>query len=92
MKKVKVVAIRDIKAEMWLKPTFETNEETAKRNFMIMVQDSETRLSQTPEDYSLYVIAEYNNDNATYEDFKENKLLCNGLDFVQPYTLQSKKN
>lgn len=57
---LKVFSIYDSKAKVFMQPMFMINEGAAWRSFHHVVNNGDSDVSKYPEDFSLYMIGEYN--------------------------------
>jgi len=60
---LKAFSIRDQKAEAYNTPFFQKTHGEAERNFKTLVNDPKSTVHQFPEDYDLYYLGEYNDQN-----------------------------
>lgn len=56
-----IYCVRDIKS-VWLTPTVDVNDATAKRNFIYALSNSENIISASPADFALYKVASFDNE------------------------------
>lgn len=56
-------SVFDSKAKTFAAPWWAVNEQTAKRNFSGAVNDPQTQLNKFPEDFTLYHIGSFNDEN-----------------------------
>lgn len=83
-----VYSIRDVKTG-FLSPTFEVNDQVAKRNFEYAVLNSEHSLFFThPEDYSFYRLGSFNSETGRFETDQLPELIC---DAASVFGLREKK-
>lgn len=80
--KLRCFAVRDIKAEVFFPPVCHSNMAIAERWFGDLLRDSSTPLSQHPQDYSLYVIGQFETDTAVLEA-EVAQLVCAGAEMFQ---------
>lgn len=78
--KYKVYAVRDVKANIFWQPQVDSNDETAKRGFAMMINSSEARsiTGFAPGDFDLYRIGEFDSETGEIINLKANEFLCNG--------------
>lgn len=62
--KMQIFSIYDMVAKVFSQPIFAANKEVMARNVAIWLQDEKSYISQSPSDYSLYHIGEYDDENA----------------------------
>jgi hypothetical protein len=77
-----IFAIYDVKTEAYGQPYFANTKGEAIRAFSDIINDITHPLGKHPEDFSLYLIGNYNDKNATLEKLQQPKELGKGLDFV----------
>ncbi len=76
-------AIRDMVADRYLEPFFTINTNTALRSFQSACQNIEDNLSKYPDDYSLYLIGEWDSIQGALIG-KEPVRIARATDFTQP--------
>lgn len=64
-----VYSIRDAKAETFNPPWFAVTHGEAERNFQRLTKDQSSMVNQFPEDYDLYHLGEYNDQNGQITTF-----------------------
>ncbi len=79
--KSKMFVIYDSKAEAYLQPWFLTTEGQAKRAMADCVNDKDHNFGRHPEDYTLFEIGEFNDQDARVE-WNAPKSLGNGIEYV----------
>lgn len=81
---LQVFAIRDTKAEAYMRPFFTQTKGLALRSFIEIAKDKEHPIGKYPGDYHLFRIAEYDDNTGKISplDTKEN-MGC-ALDFLNP--------
>lgn len=57
---MKLIAVKDMKAQLFLKPHFENSLADATRSFSVMANEGENMLSKFPNDFRLLHIADFN--------------------------------
>lgn len=60
---LKVFSIRDAKAEVFNQPFFKKTHGEAERDFSALCKDEKSMPSQFPEDFDLYFLGEYDDQN-----------------------------
>lgn len=60
---LKIYSVRDSKAEVFNTPFFLNTHGEAERAFNNLVTDPKSMISKYPDDYDLYYVGEFNNDN-----------------------------
>lgn len=63
---MKVFTIRDSKAECYYQPFFKRSHGEAERDFTALVRDPKSSISQFPDDFDLYYLGEYDDQNGTF--------------------------
>lgn len=83
--KYKLVAIRDNKANMFWQPQLETNFDTAKRGFAMMINSSEARsiTGFAPGDFDLYCMGVFDSESGFIESEKVPVFLVNGRSVLE---------
>lgn len=93
---MKCFAILDMKAEVFQRPFFESNEKTAQRAFEIASHDEATLLGQATEDFSLWLVGEFDDQAGVLMPI-EPRMVLRGVDlamsksrgeFVEPMRLE----
>jgi len=56
---MKLIAVKDMKSQLFLKPHFENSLADATRSFEVMANESENMLSKFPHDFRLMHIADF---------------------------------
>jgi len=74
---LKMFSIRDIKGECFNPPFFSRTHGDAERSFTRLALDPQSTISQFPEDYDLYFIGEYDDENASIVQNGQPKLVMN---------------
>ena len=82
--KVKVFTILDIKAESYGPPFTSQTTATGIRQFQELVNDHNHFFSKYPEDYELYELGEYDDDDASFHPHEVKKTLVRGSDCLNP--------
>ena len=80
--KQKIFTIHDKKAEAHFPPFYMPNLSMAIRTFGDMVNNAESQISNHPEDYTLYELGEWEDNDATFTIHKEKISHGNGIEFV----------
>lgn len=81
--KHKIFTIHDTAAGAYLAPFVLHAEGIAIRTFTDCVNDPDHAFGRHPKDYTLMVIAEFDDNNGTITTYQTQKPLGNGLSFVQ---------
>lgn len=63
--KHQIFTVYDSKAEVYTLPFFLSNQQMAQRTFKNWINDPQHTFGRNPEDYTLFHIGEYDDDNAT---------------------------
>ena len=64
-------SIKDAKANVFSAPFFSINDKTAQRSFEQAKNDSNTTINQNPEDYSLYRLAQFDDQSGELHPEKQ---------------------
>ena len=81
--KQQVFSIYDSKAQAYFPPFYLHNSQMAIRQFGDMVNDPESRVSKHPEDYTLFHLAEWDDQDSKHKTPKNSpESLGNGAQFV----------
>jgi len=83
MQKHKLFTVYDEKAEAFLPPFFVPTEGIAKRAFSDCVNNKEHAFGKHPQDYSLFYMGEFFDDNGQIV-LTDRKSLGNGVEFLRP--------
>jgi len=90
---MKLFAVRDKKAQYFLKPFFARNEGEASRSFVDACHDTQTPLAHHPEDYDLYLIGGFDDETGSLKPADEHPeaalpwtpvLVVTGLSTIPP--------
>lgn len=76
-----VYAIKDNLSE-FMAPTIDFNDNTAKRNFALILQNSDGVLHANPGDYDLYKIAEYDASTGALSPLAFLEFVAHGKDMI----------
>ena len=79
----KMFVIHDSKANAYLQPWFLTQRAMAQRAFMDCVNDKDHNFGRHPEDYTLFQIGTFDDQNAKI-DWNSPIALGNGLEYIKP--------
>lgn len=81
--KLKVFTVYDAKAEIHLNPFFLKTAGEATRGFEQTVNDpsSNSQLSKTPEDFTLFEVGVWDDENAIFQQHEAKIPLGNGLEY-----------
>lgn len=80
---LKIFSIYDEKAKAYFPPQFQPQIGQAIRTFTDIVNNPETQLHKHPEDYSLYHIGSFNDDNAKLESLNEPQFLARASEVIK---------
>lgn len=76
--KVGVYAIRDAFTG-FLTPTYDLNDQSAKRNFAYAIKEKNSLLYSNAQDYDLYKIGLFDQDTGFITPLDHHELICTGL-------------
>lgn len=79
----RVFSVFDIKGKAYLRPFFMLHNGEAMRQFGDAVVDEKTQFNKHPEDYQLFLLAEYDDNTGNFVSKDHPEFLCNALDFVK---------
>jgi len=75
--------IHDSKAEAYMQPFFFPTRGLAIRTFTDMANDSQSNIGRYPEDYTLFEIGHYDDQNATFQNHLTPVAVIKALDLVK---------
>lgn len=78
---LKVFSIRDSKAEVFNTPFFQKTVGEAERNFANLVSDEKSTVSKWPEDFDLYFVGEYDDQNGCFSRLDTPQHIAKGVNF-----------
>lgn len=81
--KYEVFAVHDQKAEAFMMPFFQPNENLAIRGFSDACQNEKTPFGQHPQDYTLFKIGEYSDLKGEITPITL-KVIGNGVEYLTP--------
>lgn len=64
---LRVYSIRDAKAEVFNTPFYQKTHGEAERNFRTLVNDGKSTVNQFPEDFDLYYLGQYDDNEGKFE-------------------------
>lgn len=78
--KYNLYCVRDVKANLFWQPQMDSNDETAKRGFAMMINSSDARslTGFAPKDFDLFRIGEFDSETGEVTNLKANEFICNG--------------
>lgn len=68
---MKLFSVKDMKAQVWLKPHIVDNVAEAMRSWEIVANEGESMISKFPNDFRLYCIAEFNTISGKLEVYDD---------------------
>lgn len=80
----KVFSVYDSKAEAFLPPWILPKRAQAIRIFSDCINSADHQFGQNPEDYTLFVLAEWDDGSGDYDTSSLKYSLGNGVEFVKP--------
>lgn len=83
MAKYKVFTVYDSKAKAYMQPFFQNSVGEALRAWDTSVNDSQTMFNKYPADFTLFQIAEYDDEIGQYNNLEVKTNLGNGLEVIQ---------
>lgn len=78
-----VFSVFDSKARLYARPFFVQNEAVAKRLFAWLTRDPQSDVSKAPADYTLFRIAQFNDETGVLEKVEPHVNLGNGAQFSE---------
>lgn len=78
----KVMAIRDLKVNIFNMPWFALSIGQAIRNFGDLVQDPQSAQNKHPEDYNLYQLGEFDDETGAFQNLVAPTHVASGKDFA----------
>ena len=81
---MQMMAVEDSKGEMWMEPFFAPNVAIAVRNFSEVCRRADHPFHLFPEDFSLYLLAEWDPVTGRLAPLEEYVEICSALDVVGP--------
>lgn len=81
--KLKVIAVRDSPADAYMPPSFVHNTGQAIREFGDICKDPNHQFSKHPEDYELFYLGEWDDQDGTFDLVEHPRSLARGADFNQ---------
>lgn len=76
-----VLAVKDEKANSFMKPVFDVTKGSAARSFGDAVLDEKLPFGTHPEDYALYLIGQYDESTGVIKGLEKPELVCKALDY-----------
>lgn len=67
---LKIYSIRDSKSEVFNTPFYKSTHGEAERDFRSAVTDEKTTLNKYPEDFDLYFLGEYNDNDGKFQSLE----------------------
>lgn len=89
--KLKVFAIYDSKAEAYMQPFMMQTRGQAIRSFSDLVNDGKSQLNKHPEDFTLFEIADFEDQKGIYTPLKTHASCGIAIEFVQLQALPNRK-
>ena len=80
--KLVAYSIHDDKSESYNTPYFAQNDNMAKRSFADLVRDPSTTISKNPEDFRLYRVGEFINDDGKLYQEEIPTLVASATDYT----------
>lgn len=88
--KINIYTIFDSVSKTYNKPFYQSNDDTACRAFTNAINDSESQLSLNPSDFTLYYLAEFDDESGEIHVAKQSKI-AHGPEVVKYHETHSKK-
>lgn len=80
---LKIYSIRDSKTQTFNTPFYQKTHGEAERNFSKAVTDSKTTISQYPEDFDLYYLGEYNDNEGKHSPLDTPQHIAKGVQYSE---------
>lgn len=80
---MKIFTVFDVKAERYIQPFFSPTEGTAMREFRMAANDEDHSFCKYAEDYTLFLMGEWDDENGVIDMLVAMKPLGNALQFMQ---------
>lgn len=77
--KTVVMASYDKKARVFMKPFFVSHQDVGVRAFKDAVNDQATEIGRNPEDFTLYRLGTFDDDNAKFDLSDKPEVICEAL-------------
>nr|AVQ10272.1 DNA binding protein VP5 [Gokushovirinae environmental samples] len=81
--KLLVVSIRDVKTDAFMQPFFTRTKPEAIRAFSDAINDPKSQFAQHPDDYSLYLLGEFDDSSGALVCADQTDRLITGLECVR---------
>lgn len=78
--KLVIVAVRDSAMDAYARPFFVPNTATAVRSFKDEVQNEQSPMSKHPEDYALWELGTFEEDDGKFENLPSPRQLVRAMD------------
>lgn len=83
MAKLKVFSVYDAKIEAYARPFFMQTQGQALRGFIDVVNDASTELSKHPEDFTLFLLGDYDEATGQFENQHVPVAIAQALEYHQ---------
>lgn len=90
--KLFAMSILDNRADVYNTPFFSRGLGEAERNFQELCNDPKSMVNKYPDDYSLYLIGEFDDQTGKLESLKEPKHLVKAINFISRQSVQDTQN
>lgn len=77
-----VFSMYDKKTKVFSDPHCYRTIEEARRSFGQAAQDEKTLINKHPDDFELYFVGTFNEENGYYQPLEMRELVCSGSDFL----------
>lgn len=89
---LKVFAIRDSKGEFFTPPFYKKTAGEAERDFHQLVNDANSMVHKYPEDYDLYYIGEFNDQDGKIKSLDSPSHICKAVNLKKASNLAALAN
>jgi len=86
--KLKIYSIRDAKTEVFNTPFYQKTHGEAERNFARTVGDDKTTIHAYPEDFDLYYLGEYDDNEGKHTALDTPQHVAKAIQYKNPEALQ----
>ena len=83
VKPLTVCSVKDQKVGVYFQPFFARTKAEAMRTFQDLATEPEHMFAKHPEDFVLFLLSEWNEDNGYFDNMPTPIALCRGSDFIK---------
>jgi len=81
---LEICSVYDIKADRYGTPIFAESQLTAQRSFVDVVNNPDSPLNKHPEDYRLFTLGFFDDEDGNVESYVKPVLLCTAIEVLTP--------